>query len=133
MPVEFVNPPELGAPIGMYSHTAVAKGSEIVVIAGQVGLSSDGKLSGPDIYSQTLQAFRNIEAAVTASRCTMRDVMRFQTFIVGADNIAEFMRARGEVFPRFYPDGAYPPNTLLVVSRLVQPELLVEIEAMAVH
>jgi hypothetical protein len=36
------------------------------------------------------------------------------------------------VFPAYFPDGVYPPNTLLVVSRLVQPELLVEIEAMAV-
>ena len=43
------------------------------------------------------------------------------------------MAARREVFPGYYPDGAYPPNTLLVVSRLVQPELLVEIEAMAVR
>jgi hypothetical protein len=42
------------------------------------------------------------------------------------------MAARAEVFPRHFPDGVYPPNTLLVVSRLVQPELLVEIEAMAV-
>lgn len=131
MPVEFANPPELGAPIGMYSHTAIAKGGEIVVVAGQVGLNAKGELSGPDMYSQALQAFRNIENALAASRCSMRDVMRFQTFIVGADNIGEFMRARGEVFPRLYPDGTYPPNTLLVVSRLVQPELLVEIEAMA--
>jgi hypothetical protein len=42
------------------------------------------------------------------------------------------MTARGEVFPRYFPDRVYPPNTLLVVSRLVRPELLVEIEAMAV-
>ncbi len=43
------------------------------------------------------------------------------------------MQARREVFPGYYPDGAYPPNTILVASRLVQPELLVEIEAMAVR
>ena len=42
------------------------------------------------------------------------------------------MQARREAFPRYFPDGVYPPNTLLVVSRLVQPELLVEIEAMAI-
>jgi enamine deaminase RidA (YjgF/YER057c/UK114 family) len=43
------------------------------------------------------------------------------------------MKARQEVFPGWFPDGAYPPNTLLVVSRLVRPELRVEIEAMAVR
>ena len=42
------------------------------------------------------------------------------------------MRGRREAFPAYFPDGVYPPNTLLVVSRLVNPELLVEIEAMAV-
>jgi 2-iminobutanoate/2-iminopropanoate deaminase len=42
------------------------------------------------------------------------------------------MKTRKEVFPRYFPDGVYPPNTILVVSRLVLPELLVEIEAMAV-
>ena len=63
----------------------------------------------------------------------MRDVVRFQTFLTEAADIDRFMAARREVFPLYYPDGAYPPNTLLVVTRLVQPELLVEIEAMAVR
>ena len=62
----------------------------------------------------------------------MRDVVRFQTFLVYAADIDGFMQARREVFPGYYPDGVYPPNTLVVVSRLVQPELRVEIEAMAV-
>ncbi len=52
---------------------------------------------------------------------------------MSADNISGFMKARQEVFPGWFPDGAYPPNTLLVVSRLVRPELRVEIDAMAVR
>ena len=63
----------------------------------------------------------------------MRDVIRFQIFLTGAEYIEGFMQARREVFPACYPDGAYPPNTLLVISRLVRPDLLVEIEAMAVR
>jgi hypothetical protein len=59
-------------------------------------------------------------------------VARFQTFLTHAADIEGFMQARREVFPRYFPDGVYPPNTILVVSRLVQPELLVEIEAMAI-
>ena len=46
--------------------------------------------------------------------------------------IEAVMQARHEVFPAHFPGGVYPPNTLLIVSRLVKPELLVEIEAMAV-
>jgi enamine deaminase RidA (YjgF/YER057c/UK114 family) len=62
----------------------------------------------------------------------MNEVVRFQTFLTHASDIDGFMQARREVFPRYYPGGVYPPNTILVVSRLVQPELLIEIEAMAV-
>jgi hypothetical protein len=69
---------------------------------------------------------------LAAAGCTMREVIRFQTFLTGAEYIESFMQARREVFPGYFPDGGYPPNTLLVVSRLVRPELLVEIEAMAI-
>jgi 2-iminobutanoate/2-iminopropanoate deaminase len=62
----------------------------------------------------------------------MCQIVRFQTFLTHAADIEGFMQARKELFPRYFPDGVYPPNTLLVVSRLVVPELLVEIEAMAV-
>ena len=61
----------------------------------------------------------------------MRDIVRLQTFLTRADDIAGFMKARTEVFPQYFPDRVYPPNTLLIISRLVRPELLVEIEAMA--
>ena len=69
---------------------------------------------------------------LTAAGCAMTDVVRFQTFLTHATDIDGFMQARRELFPRYFPGGVYPPNTLLVISRLVKPELLVEIEAMAV-
>jgi enamine deaminase RidA (YjgF/YER057c/UK114 family) len=84
------------------------------------------------VVAQTRQTFANIEKVLRAAGSGMRDVVRFQTFLTYASDIEPFMRARRDVFPRYFPDGVYPPNTLLVVSRLVQPELLVEIEAMAV-
>jgi len=123
---------ELGPTLGMYSHGMVAPAGEIVVVAGQVGMDG-GRLVGPgDVAAQTRQTFANIEKVLRAAGCGMRDVVRFQTFLTYASDIDHFMRARREVFPRYFPDGVYPPNTLLVVSRLVQPDLLVEIEAMAV-
>jgi enamine deaminase RidA (YjgF/YER057c/UK114 family) len=123
---------ELGPTLGMYSHGMVASAGEIVVVEGQVGMDG-GRLVGPgDVAAQTRQTFANIEKVLRAAGCGMRDVVRFQTFLTYASDIDHFMRARREVFPRYFPDGVYPPNTLLVVSRLVQPDLLVEIEAMAV-
>ena len=57
--------------------------------------------------------------------------LAFTTYLIDADDIPRFFEARNELFPGLYPDGSYPPNTLLVIDRLVQPELLVEISALA--
>jgi len=116
----------------MYSHGMVAAGGELVLVAGQVGIGPQG-VAGPDVVSQTRQAFENVRAIVEAAGCTMADVVRLQTFLVSPDDIPGFMKARQDVFPEYFPTGVYPPNTLLVVSRLVRPELRVEVEAMAVR
>lgn len=128
-----IAPKALGAPIGMYSHGMAAPAGELVVVAGQVGMRPDGGLAGADVGSQTRQALENVRAVLEAGGCRWRDVVRLQTFLTSADDIPGFMRARQEVFPGYFPDKAWPPNTLLVVSRLVRPELRVEIEAMAVR
>ncbi len=132
MAVKVLVPKELGPPLGMYSHGVVSPPGDIVVVAGQVGMDGHGWVAGPDVGSQTRQALENIRAVLAAAGCTMRDVIRFQTFLTRAEDIPAFMQARREAFPSYFPDGTYPPNTLLVVSRLVRPELVVEIEAMAV-
>ncbi len=97
------------------------------------GQPVDFEVAGPDVGSQTRQAFENVRAIVEAAGCTMADVVRLQTFLVSADDIPGFMKARQEAFPEYFPSGVYPPNTLLVVSGLVRPELRVEVEAMAVR
>jgi enamine deaminase RidA (YjgF/YER057c/UK114 family) len=84
------------------------------------------------VVAQTRQAFENVRAVLEAAGSGMGQIVRFQTFLTHAADIEGFMQARKELFPRYFPDGVYPPNTILVVSRLVLPELLVEIEAMAV-
>jgi 2-iminobutanoate/2-iminopropanoate deaminase len=124
---------DLGPALGMYSHGMTAPAGEIVVVAGQVGVNRAGKVVGPgDVGAQTKQALDNVRAVLQAAGCGMGDVIRFQTFLTHAADIEGFMQARHEVFPHHFPGGVYPPNTLLIVSRLVKPELLVEIEAMAV-
>lgn len=124
---------DLGPALGMYSHGMTAPAGELVVVAGQVGMDRAGTLVGPgDVGAQTKQALENVRAVLEAAGCGMGDVIRFQTFLTHASDIDGFMRARHEAFPRHFPSGVYPPNTLLIVSRLVKPDLLVEIEAMAV-
>jgi enamine deaminase RidA (YjgF/YER057c/UK114 family) len=128
-----VTPKSFGTPLGLYSHGMVAGAGELVVVAGQVGIGPDGRVAGSDVVTQTRQAFENVRTVLQAAGCTMGDVIRLQTFLTRAEDLAGFMKARQDVFPEYYPNGGFPPNTLLVVSRLVRPELLVEIEAMAVR
>jgi len=128
-----ITPKGFGPPLGMYSHGMVAAGGELIVVAGQVGTTPDGRVPGSDIVSQTRQAFDNVRAVLQAAGAGMGDVIRLQTFLTRADDISGFMKARQDIFPEYFPTGAYPPNTLLVVSRLVRPDLLVEVEAMAVR
>jgi len=128
-----IAPKILGAPLGMYSHGMITPSGELVFVAGQVGIAPGGQVAQGDVIAQTKQALENIRAVIEAAGCAMRDVVRLQTFLTRAEDIPGFMKARAEVFPGYFPDKVYPPNTLLVVSRLVRPELVVEIEAMAVR
>ncbi|PYM09130.1 MAG: RidA family protein [Candidatus Rokuibacteriota bacterium] len=130
MAITVLQPKGVSQPLGMYSHGMEANG--LVVVAGQVGVKPDGGLAGTDAGSQTKQAFANVAAVLGAAGCRMRDIVRLQTFLTSADDIPAFMAARQDVFPVYFRDGAYPPNTLLVISRLVRPELRVEIEAIAI-
>lgn len=131
MAIKVIEPKELGKPAGMYSHGMLASG-ELLVVAGQVGADGTGKLAGYDIVSQAKKSLENIRAVVTAAGCSMRDIVRFQTFLTRAEDLDAFRRARGEAYRTYFGDGPYPPNTLLVISRLAHPDYLVEIEALAV-
>jgi enamine deaminase RidA (YjgF/YER057c/UK114 family) len=127
-----IKPAAWGPPQAMYSYGMAATG-EVIAIAGMTGIDAHGKIAGPDVESQTRQVFENIRTVVEAAGCTMRDVVRLQTFLTRADDVAGFQKARGEMFARYFPDRAYPPNTLLVITRLAHPDLVVEIEALAVR
>src|SRR2546422_6178506 len=97
---EPINSPKLGTPLGMYSHGMVAPRGEIVIVAGQTGIDATGKLAGSEVGPQTKQALENVRAVLEAAGCTMRDVVRLQTFLVNPRDIPDFMSARAEAFPK---------------------------------
>jgi enamine deaminase RidA (YjgF/YER057c/UK114 family) len=135
MAVELIRQPDgLGVPLGRYSHVSVATGTEIVTVAGQVGITADGGLAGDGgLTAQVWQVFRNLSTALKSQGIGLSDVFKLTTYLVGADNIPEFMTARTAAYAEFYPDGKYPPNTLLVVARLVEERFTVEVEAFAIR
>ena len=118
---------------GAYSALALATPGEIVVVAGQMGADTNGSFSGTTASDQVKLSFRNIGTALAAAGLGFEHVIGFRTYLVGREMVPTFMQSRTETFADIYPDGKYPPNTLLLIAGLVEEEALVEIEALAVR
>ncbi len=125
------SPKGVHQPPGKYSHAARAEGP-LIVIAGQVALDIDGGLVGEnDVGAQTQQVFQNLQAVLAGSGSSFANVVEFTYYIVGCENVQGFMDARTAIFDEAYPEGDYPPATLLVVSGLANESFLVEVSALA--
>ncbi len=130
--IKIVNPDGLGKPLGQYSHLTRVKASEFVFVAGQVGVDKDGKLTGDGGFdAQASQTFTNIETALKSVGAGWGNIVQFTTYLVHSQDIPKFMTFRLREFPKMFTNGAYPPNTLLMIDRLVQEQLLVEVQAVA--
>jgi enamine deaminase RidA (YjgF/YER057c/UK114 family) len=130
--IKFENPDALGKPLGQYSHLTRVKASEYLFIAGQVAVDKAGNVIGADDFdAQCVQTFANIEAALTSQGATWANVVEFTTSLVHSQDIPKFMKFRLREFPKMFSDGAYPPNTLLMIDRLVKESLRFEVHTVA--
>ena len=129
--IKIINPDMLGKPLGQYSQLTRVKASEFLFIAGQVGVHKDGKLAGEDFDAQCAQTFANIEAALKSQGAGWGNVVEFTTYLVHSQDIPKFMAFRTREFPKMFANGAYPPNTLLMIDRLVHEALLIEVATVA--
>lgn len=134
MPVSYSNPSGVAVPIGMYSQVARLAGGahDLVFIAGQLSVDAQGESVGAgDFPAQMRQVFANVGAVLGAEGLGFDSIAQMTTYLRGEELIAEFYRVREVLFAELFPAGAFPPNTLLVVARLVRPEFLIEVQCIA--
>ena len=122
--IRIYNPDALGKPLGQYSHVTRVKAGELLFIAGMLA-------PGDDFEAQCAGVFAQIGKALESAGAGWANVVQFTTYLVHSQDITKFMQYRLREFPRMFPNEAYPPNTLLIVDRLVQERFLVEVQTIA--
>ena len=135
MPAEsiaYLNPPNTCPAQGLYSHATAVPAGGTLHIAGQLSVGRNGSVVGEnDFEAQMRQVLDNLGAVLEGCGLGFNNIVVFTTYLVHSQDIAAFMKVRAELFPKLFGGTQYPPNTLLIVDRLVKEEFLIEIQAVA--
>lgn len=125
--IQRLNPPGLSTPTG-YTHIVTARPGRTIYISGQVALNAKGELVGRgDMSAQTRQVFMNLETALKAAGATFNDVVKTNYYLRDASQVQVVRDTRSQFFVK-----ELPASTLVEVSRLANPDFLIEIEVIAV-
>ena len=124
---ELVNPPELHPAPG-FSHVAIAEGTRVVHLAGQLGLEADFSLAAVDLFGQTVKAMENVELALRAAGVGWDHVVRRTIYTLHPTEYEVITRAIDEVTG----GAAHPAQTIVGITGLAVPGCLIEIECTAV-
>jgi enamine deaminase RidA (YjgF/YER057c/UK114 family) len=120
------NPQSIAAPIGTYSHgVEIPANARWLYVAGQIGLAKNGMVPAT-IEGQTEVAWQNIAAILADAGMQLTDIVKVTQYLTRLDHFAGYAATRAKIL-----GGHRPASTLLVISSLVKPEYLVEVEVVA--
>jgi len=109
-------------------YARAVQAGDLIYVSGTTGTDPTGKVLAPgDVYAQTVQAIRNIESALQRLGVGLEHVVRTRVFLTQIDRWEEAAKAHEESFGK-----VHPACSIIGVARLVDPEMLVEVEADAV-
>lgn len=131
MPVEKVQPKQLHQRVVnghmLYHHVVVTTGGKFVFISGQLARNSEGVIVGPrDMRAQIKQVGENLKAALESVGATLADLVKTTTYVTDIDEFFKHVDVRQD-----YLGAGLPASTTVEVRRLSHPDLVVEIEAVA--
>jgi reactive intermediate/imine deaminase len=119
---------KLAKPAGIFSPGVKVPAGQLIFVSGQVARNAAGETVGRgDIRAQTRQALENVKAVLEATGATIDDIVKVTVFVTDVRHFAAIHEVRAEYFRQ-----DYPASTLVEVKSLVSPELMIEIEAIAV-
>lgn len=125
---QLINPEGLSKPTG-YTHVVDSRGKRTIYISGQIAFDAAGNLVGKgDMQAQTEQVFKNLETALASVGASFGDVVKVSYFLTDMSKIQQVREVRS----RYFKADALPASTAVEVRQLVNPDLLIEIEAIAV-
>jgi 2-iminobutanoate/2-iminopropanoate deaminase len=121
------NTKTLAKPGGSYTHVyEVPAGHKLIVLSGQVGMRPNGKLA-QGFKAQCEQAYKNVLGHLKSAGASKKDIFKFTVFLTRATDIPVYREVRKQLIG----DDVLPTSTLLVISALAHPDMLVEVEAYA--
>lgn len=130
--VRLFNPPEMHKPFG-YSHVVEITKGKLIYIAGQVALDIHGNLVGKDDFAaQVRQVFANLAAALDAVGASFHNVIKLNYYCADSVDPAVQLPVVRAIRDSLLNTESPPASTFVVVRRLVKPEWLIEVEAVAV-
>jgi reactive intermediate/imine deaminase len=128
MKKEIIVSEKLSRPLGIYSQAVKAEGNRLLFISGMTARDKDGNILGKgDIKVQTRQVLENIKAVLEKAGATFDQIVKVTVFITDMSRFKEIHEIRAQYFKK-----NYPASTMVQVSGLVSPDMLIEIEAIAV-